>query len=98
MAELTVDEIKTYCRIDGDADDAEIINVFLPAAEHYLDAAIDHKAVLSYDVPQYRLLVLLLINHWYNNRDSVAVGVSVAEMPFLWRNLMQQLQNWGEDA
>lgn len=44
MAELTVDEIKTYCRIDGDADDAEIMKVFLPAAEHYLDAAISTPA------------------------------------------------------
>lgn len=96
MAELTASEIKTYCRIDEDVDD-ELMGIYLPAAEHYLDAAIDNKQVLGYDVPQYRLLVLMLINHWYNNRDSVAVGTTVTEMPFMWRILMQQLQNWGEE-
>ncbi len=96
MAELTASEIKTYCRIDEEVDD-ELMNLYLPAAEHYLDAAIDNKQVLRYDVPQYRLLVLMLINHWYNNRDSVAVGTTVTEMPFMWRILMQQLQNWGEE-
>ena len=97
MAELTVSEIKTYCRIDEDVDD-ELMGLYLPAAENYLDAAIDNKQVLRYDVPQYRLLVLMLINHWYNNRDSVAVGTAVAEMPFMWRILMQQLQNWSEES
>lgn len=96
MAELTASEIKTYCRIDEEVDD-ELMNLYLPAAEHYLDAAIDNKQVLGNDVPQYRLLVLMLINHWYNNRDSVAVGTTVTEMPFMWRILMQQLQNWGEE-
>lgn len=97
MAELTASEIKTYCRIDEDVDD-ELMGLYLPAAENYLDAAIDNKQVLRYDVPQYRLLVLMLINHWYNNRDSVAVGITVAEMPFMWRILMQQLQNWSEES
>lgn len=96
MAELTVSEIKTYCRIDEDVDD-ELMGLYLPVAENYLDAAIDNKQVLRYDVPQYRLLVLMLINHWYNNRDSVAVGTTVEEMPFMWRILMQQLQNWSEE-
>lgn len=97
MAELTASEIKIYCRIDEDVDD-ELMGLYLPAAENYLDAAIDNKQVLRYDVPQYRLLVLMLINHWYNNRDSVAVGTTVAEMPFMWRILMQQLQNWSEES
>ena len=97
MAELTASEIKTYCRIDEDVDD-ELMGLYLPAAENYLDAAIDNKQVLGYDVPQYRLLVLMLINHWYNNRDSVAVGTTVTEMPFMWRILMQQLQNWSEES
>jgi len=34
------------------------------------------------DVPQpIRQAILLLIGHWYENRESVAVGVSVAELP-----------------
>ena len=53
MAELTASEIKTYCRIDEDVDD-ELMGLYLPAAENYLDAAIDNKQVLRYDVPQYR--------------------------------------------
>lgn len=88
---LTVEEIKTYCRIDEDVD-AELLDVYLPAAEAYIKDAVDDKSVLRYDVPQYRLLVLMLINHWYNNRDSVVIGTITAEMPFMWRVLMQQLQ------
>ena len=98
MAELPLDETKPYSRTDGTADDDALTSLYLPAAEKYLDAAIDHKAVLSYDVPQYRHMVLLLINHWYTNRDSVAVGTTAAEVPYMWRVLMQQLQNWGDDV
>lgn len=93
MAALTVEDIKTYCRIDEPVDQ-ELLTVYLPAAEQYIDAAVDNKAVLSYDNAQYRILVLLLINHWYNNRDSVVVGTITSEMPFMWRVLIQQLQNW----
>lgn len=89
---MTLDEIKTYCRIDGNADDEALMTIFLPAAEGYLSAAVDNPAVLDYAHAPYRLMVLLLINHWYSRRDMVAVGSAPVEMPLMWRGLMQQLQ------
>ena len=67
MTTLTIEEIKTYCRIDENAD-AELQEL-QQAAEVYINNAVDAKDKLNYDNKVYRLLVLMLVNHWYNNRD-----------------------------
>lgn len=87
---MELEEIKTFCRIDGDADDAQLADVMLPAAIAYITNAVDNKE-LSEENRVYKMAILVLINHWYNNRDIVNIG-TVEEMPQLFRNLMMQLQ------
>lgn len=90
---LSKENIMTYCHIDEEEEAKMVMEAFVPAAKQYLDNAIDNKEALTENNEQYCLMILLLINHWYNNRDSVVIGTVPAEMPFLWRSLMQQLQN-----
>lgn len=87
---MKLEEVKTYCRIDGDADDAQLRDVLIPAAIAYVKNAVEKKD-LTEDNRVYKMALLVLINHWYNNRDIVNEG-SLAEMPQLFRNLMMQLQ------
>lgn len=90
MTTLTIEEIKTYCRIDEDVD--QELQELQQAAEVYIENAVDAKAQLTYDNKVYRLLVLMLVNHWYNNRDLVVIGTITADLPVGFRSLMQQLQ------
>lgn len=93
---MELEELKTFCRIDGTADDDQLMNLFLPAAITYLDNAVDNKSVLTEKNPTYRLTIMLLVNHWYNNRDTEITGTTVATMPKLLQVLLQQLQHTAE--
>lgn len=92
---LSVEEIKIFCRINEDETDItdnEIMSVYLPAAEAYVKGAVTNKKALTYDNATYKLLILQLINHWYTNRDIVTIGTISSQTPFMFRILMQQLQ------
>ena len=89
MTALTIEDIKTYCRIDEN-EDVELQEL-QQAAEVYIENAVDAKDKLNYDNKVYRLLVLMLVNHWYNNRDLVVIGTTTADLPIGFRSLMQQL-------
>ena len=92
---LSVEEIKIFCRINEDETDItdnEIMSVYLPAAEAYVKGAVTNEEALTYDNATYKLLILQLINHWYTNRDIVIIGTISNQTPFMFRILMQQLQ------
>lgn len=91
MTTLTIEDIKLYCRIDEDVD--QELQELQQAAEVYIENAVDAKDKLNYDNKVYRLLVLMLVNHWYNNRDLVVIGTTTADLPISFRSLMQQLQS-----
>lgn len=91
MTTLTIDDIKTYCRIDEDVD--QELQELQQAAEAYIENAVDAKDKLNCDNKVYRLLVLMLVNHWYNNRDLVVIGTTTVDLPVGFRSLMQQLQS-----
>lgn len=90
---MTIDEIKEYCRIDGSDSDDEINKILLPAAKLYIENAVDNKEALTEDNPTYRLVLLLLINHWYNNRDVTEPRQIPERANALFHPLLMQLQN-----
>jgi hypothetical protein len=49
-------------------------------------------ALAAEQLPVAKTLVLLLVGSWYSNRDAVAVGVSVAEMPMAAQMLTATLR------
>lgn len=101
--------VKQHCRIDTDftGDDA-LLEIYTGAAARYVQTwtrrtlyenqsspgyADDPAPILlNYDV---KAAMLLLIGHWYANRESVAVGQTVAEVPFAVEALLQPYRIYG---
>lgn len=79
--------IKAHLRIDGDDEDL-LITAYLDAAVEYVQQHCDRRLVevpesadqmaLTKDVEQ---AILLLVGHWYANREEVVVGVSATQVP-----------------
>ncbi|WP_278400449.1 head-tail connector protein [Stutzerimonas kunmingensis] len=87
--------VKSHLRVDGTEEDA-LIQAYIDAAISAFEAWTNRKlvTVLPETVENHLLITaaiqqgaLLLIGHWYANRESVAVGVSVAEMPMATKSL-----------
>lgn len=86
---MELGEIKMYLKIDGNEEDT-LLSMFKEVAEEYLlNAGIE----TDYNSKAYKLLVLMLISHWYTNRSlSSESGKGQLEIPFGARSLIQQLQ------
>lgn len=87
--------VKSHLRVDGAEEDA-LIQAYIDAAISAFEAWTNRKLVAALPDPvENHLLItksieqgaLLLIGHWYANRESVAVGVSVSEMPMATKSL-----------
>lgn len=87
--------VKNHLRVDGAEEDA-LIQAYIDAAISAFEAWTNRKlaAALPDPVENHLLITksieqgaLLLIGHWYANRESVVVGVSAAEMPLATKSL-----------
>ena len=79
--------IKSHLRVDGDDDDM-LIGAYLDAAVEYVQQHCDRRIAETPEGPEQMALtndvkqaILLLIGHWYANREDVVVGVSAAQVP-----------------
>ncbi len=95
MAALTLEEIKAYCRITDDSEDALVMALRDAAAEYLAEAGVD--AALA-GTPRYNLAVEALTLHWYDNRGNSAGGAAnqprQAEIPLGLGAVVKQLQNY----
>lgn len=87
--------VKMHLRVDGDEEDA-LIGGYIEAAKAHIEQHCDRKLVetdpvepdemgLTRDVEQ---AVLLLVGHWYANREAVAVGTIATAMPLAVERLL----------
>lgn len=87
--------VKVHLRVDGNEEDS-LISGYIEAAKAHVEQHCDRKLVdgdpaepeemgLTRDVEQ---AILLLVGHWYANREAVAVGglstVPLAAERLLW--------------
>ena len=63
---MELEEIKLYCRIDGDDED-DLLKMFQSAAEEYLIGA---GIPVKYDDYTYKLTILSMIRYYYDERIS----------------------------
>ncbi|EAA9217018.1 phage gp6-like head-tail connector protein [Salmonella enterica] len=106
---IALDVVKQHCRIDNDfsGDDA-LLELYSGAAARYVQTwtrrtlyenegshgyAEDPDPILLND--DVKAAMLLLIGHWYANRESVSVGQTVAEVPFAVEALLQPYRIYG---
>lgn len=91
MAELTLAEVKAYCKVT-DTEDDTLIEALWNAAVDYLDEA-GVPSELA-DTPRYNLAVEALTLHWYDLRGGAVTGVQVTEIPLGLGPIIKQLQNY----
>lgn len=102
MAIIDVDEIMQQLNITGN-DDRGLL-------EQKIASAVDHiQRLLGYEIatkypdetpPALKEAVLQLASWWYEQRESVIVGVSAKQIPFGVHEIVQEYRDWsfGSDA
>lgn len=92
---LDLANVKLHLRVDGDDEDT-LISGYIEAAKAHVEQHCDRKLVdgdpaepeemgLTRDVEQ---AVLLLVGHWYANREAVVVGTIATTMPLAVERLL----------
>lgn len=61
-----IDTVKEYLRIDGTEDDS-LLGFLIDSAKEYLSGS----GVKETDSKRYELAVIMLVTHWYENREAV---------------------------
>ncbi|WP_337056301.1 head-tail connector protein [Pseudomonas sp. USHLN015] len=93
---VALELVKQHLRVEHGEEDA-LIQGYLDAAKAHVEKYCDREIVaeptdpdappidlstqmlLTKDVEQ---AILLLVGHWYNNREATVLGVSTAALPF----------------
>lgn len=83
---MDIEEVKLYARIDECPD--EEVRAFMQVAEEYTTEA---GIKPNYNKARYKLLIKMLVKHFYDNRDSYAER-AIYEKPFGISSLINQLQ------
>lgn len=79
-------EAKAHLKIEGDDEDEDIA-LKLAAAIRSVENRVDRTftpsdaAIPDADVPAANAAVLLLVGHFYRNREAVVVGVPAVDLP-----------------
>ena len=98
MLELEV--VKKHCRIEPDfTDDDSLLTLYIGAASRYGETWTRRKMYESETSEGYaddvKAAMLLLIGHWYENRETVSVGQAATDIPFTVESLLQPYKIYG---
>ena len=103
MAVVSLALFKKHVRADDFADDDELMQHYVDAAEAHViqatnrtDAELRELGKGEYPT-QLKQAVLLLAGHWYNQRESVA-GVQMHEVPDALQALIKPFRKLAEDT
>jgi uncharacterized phage protein (predicted DNA packaging) len=99
MAYITLAEAKKHIQVESNfEDDDTYITSLVEAAEGTVERNICHS--LADYVKEGKLeaplrqAVLLMVGHYYSNREPVAYGVSMHEVPMAARHLMNLYRDY----
>ncbi len=94
-APVTLEEVKQHCRIDFDEDD-ELLCSYITAAREWVEGFLNMKLVSNnegnadpIEVKQtWKQAIMLLVGHWYANRENTSTWASLKEIPFGVKDLL----------
>lgn len=106
---LTVDQVKLHCRIDADsAEEDEWLAARIKAAVRYVENytrrtlyedATDPLYLANPDALLYgedvETAMLMLIAHWYANREAVVTGISAVTLDYAVEAFLQPYRIYG---
>lgn len=106
---LPLDLVKAHCRIEPDfTDDDTLLVAYVGAALRYVEnythrtlfeSAEDEgyatsESALLYD-DDIKTAMLLMVGHWYGNREATVVGVSASKLPLSVDSLLKPYRIFG---
>lgn len=106
---VSLDTVREHCRIDpGDNGENSLLTIYIGAAKRHIErwtrrniyetnadpgfSTDENRLLLDDDI---RLVVLLLVGHWYENREASVTGVSVSTLPLAVEALLQPYRIYG---
>jgi len=106
---LTIEQVKLHCRIDSDSTEEDAwITARIKAAARYVENYTRRKLFESADDPDYltiphRLIyaedietaMLMLIAHWYANREAVITNGSSSTVDLAVESFLQPYRVYG---
>ena len=84
---MEISEIKEFLRLDTDDEDILISGLKLAAEEYLTNAGVTK----DYTKELYKLVVKILVSHWYENRDAVIIGSISKTLEFSLNSMIIQL-------
>lgn len=96
---LTLAEVKIHLRVDDSSEDT-LITTYITAARQYVEGY-QNRIYLSTDTEVTteamthleKAACLLLIGHWYENRQAVVIGAIPSDVPFSVKALLDIRRN-----
>lgn len=85
---MEIQEIKDFLKIENNDEDSFIISLKSAAEEYCKNAGVPKME----DSKLYDLAIKMLVGHWYENRNIVAVGTITKIMEFSLSNILVQLR------
>jgi len=98
MALVTLEAIKQQCRIEPEfTDEDSYLDTLTQAAISLVENTIN-KTLIADDAtpvdgqqpvtPSIRMAVMLLVGHWYTNREAVVTGTIATTVPLAFASLL----------
>ncbi len=85
---MDITEIKNYLRIDGIEEDTLLTGLQLAAEKYLYNSGVGK----DYTNELYKLAIMLLVSHWYENRETEKVGTTVSKLNFSLESIITQLK------
>lgn len=106
---LTKEQVKHHCNIEQDfTEDDAWIDTGIKAAERYVEKWTRRRLYEKADDPFYmadpdallygedvEMAMLMLIAHWYTNRETVSTGSTTSALAFSTEALLQPYRIYG---
>lgn len=96
-AYLELEDCKKHCRVDNSDDDdyiTTLMDVVERTVEIELGADLSTYETETIMKPGIIHAMKILLSHFYNIRENVALGVSVVEIPFSYKYLLLPFKNY----
>ena len=97
---LTLAEVKTHLRVGSDNSEDALITTYITAAREYIEGYQNRVYLSSDEAVEAETMTgiekaacLLLIGHWYENRQAVVLGTPPSEVPFAVKALLDIRRN-----
>ena len=93
MAVVSLDEAKAQLNVTDTVDDALIARLIVPARAH-VENLLGFEIDADAPPDALKQAILMLVAHWYENREASLVGINAQETPDGVTAITNEYRNW----